>query len=71
VIGVADGRLRLRLAAPAREGKANAELVRFLAQVLGVPRSRVSLTAGAESRRKRVKVEGIAAEAVRRTLGLG
>jgi uncharacterized protein YggU (UPF0235/DUF167 family) len=67
---VADGRLRLKLAAPAHEGKANAELVRFLAGVLEVPKSAVTLAAGAGARRKLVRVEGITEEEARRRLRL-
>jgi uncharacterized protein len=70
VTGVADGRLRLRLAAPAHEGKANAELVRFLAGELDVPRRAVSLVAGGSSRRKLVRVNGITPDEARRRLRL-
>jgi uncharacterized protein len=56
---VADGRLRVRVAAPALEGRANRELCRFLAHELGVPRTRVRVTAGESSRRKVVSVDGV------------
>ena len=68
VAGVADGRLRIRIAAPPVEGAANDELVRFLAKSLGVPRSAVAVTAGAAGRRKTVLVRGIAAAAARSLL---
>ena len=67
---MADGRLRVRLAAPAHEGKANAELVRFLAAQLQVPRSAVSLVAGASARRKLVRVDGVTEDEARRNLRL-
>jgi uncharacterized protein (TIGR00251 family) len=38
--------------APADDGKANAELVRFLAEVLGVPRRSVQILRGRTSRSK-------------------
>ena len=59
VTGVADGYVRVRLAAPAQEGKANAELARLLASLLGVRRRDVTLAAGATGRRKVVRVRGI------------
>ncbi len=65
VTGVAEGRLRIRVAAPPVEGAANAELVRFLARALGVPKGAVEVTAGAGGRRKTVRVRGIGAEAAR------
>ena len=41
-----EGVVRVRLAAAPRDGEANTELVRFVASVLGVRRSDVSLVAG-------------------------
>ena len=70
VAGVADGRLRLRLAAPAHEGKANAELVRLVAETLGVPRRQVDLATGASGRRKLLRVHGVTLDEARRRLRL-
>lgn len=50
--------LRIRLAAPAVEGKANAELVRFVAEWFGVRQSAVEIVSGSTSRTKRVRVAG-------------
>ncbi len=58
VLGVAGCRLRVRLQAPAVEGKANAELVRFVAVAFGVRRSAVTLVRGDRSREKSVYVAG-------------
>ena len=54
-----EPQLRVRLAAPPVEGKANAELVRVLAKALGVRRSAVRVVAGEKSRDKVVEVTGI------------
>ena len=70
VSGVADLRLRVRLAAPAHEGRANDELVRFLARELGVRRDDVTLVAGGRSRRKLLRVRGVTLPEARRRLGL-
>jgi uncharacterized protein (TIGR00251 family) len=51
-------RVKLRLAAPAVEGKANDALVEFLADYFGVPRRNVRIAAGLKSRQKRVIIEG-------------
>ena len=53
---------KLDLAAPPAEGKANEECVRLLAELAGVPRSRVRVLAGATARTKIVEVEGVAQE---------
>lgn len=49
-------RIKLRLTAPPVDGKANAELTRFLAREFGVPKSRIRLESGASSRNKRVRI---------------
>ena len=51
-------RLKLRLAAPALENKANQALVEFLAEHYGVPRRNVRILSGARSRQKRVEILG-------------
>jgi hypothetical protein len=50
-------RLKLRLSAPPVEGKANAQLTRFLAKAFDVPKARVHLESGAASRNKRVRIQ--------------
>jgi uncharacterized protein (TIGR00251 family) len=55
--------IRIRLAAPPVDGAANAELVRFLAARLGVPRSAVSIARGTTGRRKTVSVAGLSTDA--------
>lgn len=61
--------LKIRLAAPPVEGKANAELLRWLADYLGVPRKAVTLLSGERNRHKIVAVDGIdAATALARLL---
>jgi uncharacterized protein (TIGR00251 family) len=52
-------RIKVRLAAPAHEGKANAALVEFLADYYQVPRRNVRIESGLKSRRKRVVIEGV------------
>jgi uncharacterized protein len=54
-----DGTLRARVAAPPVDGAANAALLRFLADVLDVPRSRLEIASGISSRHKRVVVDGM------------
>ncbi len=60
--------LKIRLAAPPVDGAANEELVRFLAETLGVPRRAVTITAGLARRRKTVKIDGIETAAAVRAL---
>ncbi len=48
--------LRLRLAAPAHEGKANRACIRFLAKALGVPPASVTILHGQSSRDKLLRI---------------
>jgi uncharacterized protein (TIGR00251 family) len=57
--------LKVSLAAPAIEGRANDALVRFIAELLDVPRSSVEIVSGNQSRNKIVRIKGVDAERVR------
>ena len=59
IVSFEDGLLRVRIAAPPVKGKANAELVAFLAKALGLKKSQVTIVKGASSRDKLVSIEGI------------
>ena len=60
--------IKIRLAAPPVDGAANDELVRFLAEQLGVPRAAVRIAHGLSGRRKTVVIEGLATDAVTHAL---
>ena len=62
IAGLHGEALKIRLAAPPVDGKANACLVEFLARQLGVAKSAVELISGDSSRAKRVRVGGFAAD---------
>jgi uncharacterized protein (TIGR00251 family) len=55
---LADGTLKVRLAAAPEKGKANEELRRFLAEELGVTRAQVEIVAGASGHNKQVRISG-------------
>lgn len=54
-----DGELRLRLTSPPVEDAANKQCVELIAKALGIAKSRVTIKAGAKSRHKVVRVEGV------------
>jgi uncharacterized protein (TIGR00251 family) len=56
--GTHGGALRVHVAAPPADGRANEACCRALAEELGVAASAVALEAGARGRRKRVRVSG-------------
>jgi uncharacterized protein (TIGR00251 family) len=61
---------KLSLAAPPVDGKANDECVRFIAELAGVPRSRVRIVKGLTSRLKVVEIEGVTQEDLERRLSV-
>ncbi len=66
--GMHGGALKIRLAAPPVDGRANDCLIAFLADRLDVARRRIELVGGASSREKRVRISGIDAAAARARL---
>jgi uncharacterized protein (TIGR00251 family) len=52
VAGLHGDRLKLRIAAPALDGRANDALVAFVAVTLGIAKGRVAVAKGAQSREK-------------------
>ncbi len=56
--------LKIALTAPPVEGRANQALIEFLAEVLRLPKSSVSIASGQSSRNKVVRVRGVKAAQV-------
>jgi len=59
IAGVMEGALKVRLRAPALEGRANEALCEYLAELLKTPKSAVRILSGHHSRSKRVEVRGV------------
>ena len=62
--GLHGDALKIRLAAPPVDGKANEALIKFVAETLKLPKSAVILKSGQTSRRKVLKVNGSSREAL-------
>jgi uncharacterized protein (TIGR00251 family) len=58
ITGTHDGALKISLTAPPVDGKANESLIAFLADLLHVPKSSISLTSGQTSRQKTLEIQG-------------
>ena len=69
--GEAEGVLRVAIKAPPVENAANEELIRFLADRLGIARRQITILAGHHQRRKRIAIEGVGEEALRLALTSG
>ena len=59
-----DGVLHLRIAAPPIRGKANQELIRFLSDILGVSKARLTIVKGKTSKRKVISIRGLSQEQI-------
>lgn len=64
IAGPVGDLLKIAVSGPPVEGKANAEMCRFLADLAGVPKSAVTILRGETSREKSVCIRGVAAEAL-------
>ena len=64
VVGEHGEALKIKLRAPAVEGKANAALLRFLAEQLKLPRKAIVLKSGEKSRGKTIQIHGLSKEDV-------
>jgi uncharacterized protein (TIGR00251 family) len=62
VTGLHGAALKLRLAAPPVEGRANEALLKLIAELFGVPLRQVELRQGGQSRHKVVAVIGSSVE---------
>ena len=65
VLGEHGCAVKIKLRAPAAEGKANAALIRFLAEQLELPRHSIVLERGHRSRDKVIRIDGLTEEDVR------
>jgi hypothetical protein len=71
VVGLHDGALRVRLAAPAIEGRANEALIAWLADQLGLRQRELELKQGQSARRKRLLIDCAASRVEAWLDGLG
>ncbi len=71
ITGELGDTLKVALAAPPVEGKANEACIEFFANLLKVPRSSVTIAAGQTSRKKVIRVIGLTAVELRKRLNSG
>jgi uncharacterized protein YggU (UPF0235/DUF167 family) len=63
-----DGALTVRLKAPAHAGQANTELIAYLAEVFALSKSSVTILTGHTAPFKKIRLEGLSAEACQSVL---
>lgn len=62
IVGPHNGELKIKLTAPPVDGKANSELINFLAETYGIPKRRIQITKGETGRHKTVEIEALTLE---------
>lgn len=70
ITGTHDGALKVSLTTPPTDGRANAALIAFLAEQLGIPRSHVEILTGPTSRSKTLCLHGLTTAEVATRLNL-
>lgn len=65
---LSDQTVKIRLTAPPVEGKANEELVKFLSDILGMPKSKIEIVAGMTGRDKLVSILDMNSDAVHKKI---
>ena len=69
VIGPLGDRLKVQIAAPPVDGRANDAIRSFLADCLGVAPSSVTIASGDKGTKKTIRIEGVTLEHALRCLG--
>lgn len=67
IVGWLADDLKVRIQAPATDGKANDALCEFLAVEFGLPKSAVRIASGFSSRKKIVEADGLTREALEKS----
>ncbi len=70
ITGELGDALKISLTAPPVEGRANDACIEFLASLLQVPRSSVTVTSGQSSPKKVIRVSGLSADELRKRLSM-
>jgi len=68
IAGEIAGAIKIRLQAPALEGRANEALIEFLAHLLKTPKGAVRILSGERSRVKRLEIRGVTKQQIERLL---
>lgn len=62
ICGEHNGQLKIKIAAPPVDGKANAELIEFLSKEIGCAKSSIAIVSGENSRTKKIAIDNLTVE---------
>ena len=64
ITGYADGVLHIKITTRPEKGKANESLIKYLSNLLGIPKSRIEIQKGTTSRNKILLIDGLSIEEI-------
>jgi len=62
ISGWEEDTLRIRIRGVPEKGRVNEELIAYIAEIIGLAKSKIKIVSGTASRFKRLKIEGVALE---------
>ncbi len=68
--GIVNDRLKLHISAPPIDGKANKECCAYIAKLLHIKKSAITIIRGKTVNNKTIKITGISAQNIRAILGI-
>ena len=68
ITGYADGVLKVKIAAPPVEGKANQKLIEFLSGIFDITKSSITIDSGLTGKRKILLIDNLSAEEIKERL---
>jgi uncharacterized protein (TIGR00251 family) len=68
IVGLHDGSVKLAITAPPVDGKANTQIIAFIAKLFKIPKSAITLLSGLQGRHKKIAIAGISQVEVQRIL---
>ena len=69
IVGELGDALKVALAAPPVDGRANEACIEFFAELLDVPRASITIVSGQSSRNKVIRVTGLSVDELKKRLG--
>ena len=71
VVGEINGEIRIKIRAPATDGKANNALIEYLSELTNLPKSMILIKTGATARVKLIQFNGLDPLEIKRRLDTG
>ncbi len=68
IIGVEQNKIKIKIACPAKEDKANEELIKFLSESIKIPKKNIKIVSGKKSNIKKILIKKKTKESILKIL---